>query len=81
MFSGQGGREDAEIVLADLALASGFYSVATPTASSSSVHYAEGSRRVFHHILGLIGDPKIIGDLHNAVINEQLLPLLKEPLA
>ncbi len=72
VFSGVGSKEDAEIVLADLALVTGYYSVATATASSQSIHYVEGARSVFHHILGLIGNPAIIGELHNAVINEQL---------
>jgi hypothetical protein len=51
VFTGNGGREDAEIVLTDLAASSGFYTVTTPDMTDAQVRDAEGQRRVMARVL------------------------------
>lgn len=51
VFSGRGSKEDAEIVLADLAQFSGFYTVTTPNTPADAVRFAEGQRSVMARVL------------------------------
>lgn len=44
------GREDAELVLADLAEHCGFYKVAARGSDSGTIHYDEGKRAAFARI-------------------------------
>lgn len=55
LFAGAGSREDAEIVLSDLAAHTGFYQVTAPTAADSELRFREGQRWAFARILSHLG--------------------------
>lgn len=50
VFEGRGGRDDAEIVLADLAAFTGFFGVFAPGVTDAELRYAEGMRAVYGRI-------------------------------
>ena len=50
-FSGNGTKEDVEIVLADLAAESGYYGVSPADLPADQLKFVEGGRRVFARIL------------------------------
>ncbi len=60
MFSGNGTREDCDIVLADLARESGYYRVESEHSilrNTASLVYNEGRRRVFARVLRFVDMP------------------------
>lgn len=58
LFAGNGGVEDAEMVLADLAQLTGFFLVAGPEVTDQALRYAEGQRSVFKRITGMLAMPQ-----------------------
>lgn len=72
-FAGNGNREDADLVLRDLAKTSGFYMVTPATAPDNVRSYSEGRRAVFARIQGHIRmTPEEIAALETAVRRDVL---------
>lgn len=68
VFSGAGSKEDAEIVLSDLAAFTGFLNVSSPVMSEAQLRFAEGQRSVAARILALAGtSPAALHQLAHAV--------------
>jgi|SRR5690606_19704852 len=71
------GREEAEIVLADLAEHSGFYRFTPPVSGELEMAFNEGKRAVFAHIFNLLRmtDEEVrnleMAARHEAVISSQ----------
>lgn len=72
VFGGNATREDAEIVLVDLATYSGFYQPQAPAVADGTRHYLAGRASVFAWIASnaAAGGMTDIGALHFAVLKE-----------
>lgn len=73
LFVGHGSKEDAQMVLTDLATFSGFFQVAPPGTGSDALQYAEGQRSVFGHIFGNLNLPNEEREaLYRAALSEAI---------
>lgn len=73
LFAGAGSREDADLVLSDLAAKSGFYTVTGPKDSADAVRFAEGQRAVFKRIAGMLAMPETgLRELQEAAYQEAI---------
>lgn len=73
VFSANATREDAEIVLVDLALASRFYEHMAPDAPESGLRFVEGRRSLMRRVIGFIADARVLGDLQIAALQEAIV--------
>lgn len=72
-FGGNATQEDIEIVLTDLAEATGFYRVSPAGTSAEARAFADGRRDVMSRILNLVNLPsEKLTALHNAALAEEL---------
>lgn len=73
VFRGSPDRNQQQMVLADLAAATGFYRVSPASANSTELAYREGQRAAFAHIFGHLSlSPDDMGALENAARHEAL---------
>ncbi len=71
VFSGKATREDAEVVLADLANYSGFYRTSPADTPSDVLRYQEGMRAVYGYVYSHLNlSPSDISALENAARQE-----------
>ena len=74
--SGKGSKEDADLVLADLAETSEFYYVADPEATPTQLMRREGRREVMARILFLLDLPaSYMTELRQAALDELQLTM------
>lgn len=78
-FFGNATREDAEIVLVDLAAYTRFYQPLAPNVSSQVLHYMEGRRSVFAWLLSHVGDQQILGRLQIMALEEMAAEQAAQP--
>ena len=71
-FSGHPTREDAEMVLVDMAVFSRYYEHMLPDVSTEALRHAEGRRAIMRRIVGFIADEKVLGELHVAALEEAI---------
>lgn len=70
-FEGTGGKEDAEVVLVDLARASGFFEFAGADVSEGERAYNDGARSVYGHIMTKLTVPhSTLNSITEAVVRE-----------
>lgn len=72
-FAGNATREDAELVIVDLAVTTRFFEAMAPTASAEALRYVDGGRAVFRRLVGFIADPRILGELQVAALREAIV--------
>lgn len=74
VFAGNATKDEADIVLIDLALQSGFFQVDGPGVSADQRAYSSGQRSVYAVIHGhLSKGPREMQELHSAVRQEAIL--------
>ena len=68
LFEGRGSREDADIVLADLAIQSGYFDTVDPEASDRALRQREGKRELMQRVMEAVNRPfDELRQLHAAV--------------
>lgn len=72
-FGGNATKEDAEIVLVDLAMTTRFYEHMTPDAASDALRHVDGRRAVFRRLIGFVADARILGELQIAALREAIV--------
>lgn len=72
-FAGNASKEDAEIVLVDLAVVTRFYEHMSPDAVSTVLHHADGRRAVMRRLIGFVADQRILGELQIAALREAIV--------
>lgn len=71
VFSGNASREEADIVLVDLARTSGYYNTTSPQTPADELKYYEGQRSVFGRIYQMINPtPRFMAELAKSVAAE-----------
>lgn len=73
VWSGHATREDAEIALVDLAVLTRFYEHMAPGVEDAPLHFVDGMRAVFRRTIGFIADPRILGELQIAALQEAIV--------
>jgi hypothetical protein len=72
LFEGTGGKEDAEVVMVDLAQFSGYFQFAGPSATHGERAYNDGARSVFGHIMTKLTVPQsTLNAIADAVVRER----------
>lgn len=71
MFSGRGGQDDADLVLADLEAFAGLWEVTTADTPDNETKFAEGQRSVLARIQALTRVSEAVLDKLDAVKREQ----------
>ena len=74
LFNGNGGKDDAEIVLIDLAQTSGYFEVLSADATPGELAQHNGSRTVF-------GRTMFATNMPQSVLNEMATALMSAPVA
>lgn len=72
-FAGNATKEDAEIVLVDLAVTARFYEHMDPDVSSTALHHVDGRRAVMRRLIGFVADTRILGELQVAALREAIV--------
>lgn len=69
-MAGRPSSEDCELILVDLAYASGYYNTTSPDMPAEQVKYSEGMRAVYGRIVGLADMPLIEASEYRKAVRE-----------
>ena len=79
VFRGNGSKQDAEIVLTDLAMVSGYHDVMPENASDGAVHQHNGGRRVYSRIMFALNLPtERMNQLQEALLSTPVMTTEQE---
>lgn len=74
VFTGRASREDADIVLVDLARVSGYYNTTSPQTPADELKFYEGQRSVFGRIYSMINpSSRFMAELAKGVAAEMAI--------